>query len=81
MMVFPSGVRQTSVPRNQIVTVSLLDIPSRKNGPFTDAVDEHGSNVDVFDLVIVLVWLGSDFDSSHQNVFKPSGVPGGLDGL
>lgn len=41
---------------------------------------EDGGNVHVTDEVVVLIWSGSDFDSSNKNVLEHSGFPIGLDG-
>lgn len=42
---------------------------------------KDGGDVDVFDLVIVLVRSGTDFNTSAQNVSKLSSVPFALKGL
>lgn len=41
---------------------------------------EDGTDVDMFDLVVVLVWSSSDLNTSDKNVSKSSGVEFALDG-
>lgn len=80
MVVFPSGVRQISVPWYQIVTISLFDIPIFKDRWLGNSIVEDGTDVDMFDLVVVLVWSSSDLNTSDKNVSKSSGVEFTLDG-
>lgn len=42
---------------------------------------KDGCDVDVFDLVVVLIRTGPDFNSSDEDVFKFSFVVFGLDGI
>lgn len=77
MVVAPSGVREITVPRHEIVTVSSLDTPILKDGGFADVVVEDSGDVDVLDLVVVLMGSCTDLNTSAQNVSKSSGVPVG----
>lgn len=79
-MIFPSGVRQISVPWYQIVTVSFFDVPILKYWSFRSSVVEDCSDMHVLDLVVVLVASCSNFDSSNENVFEFSSFPLSFDG-
>lgn len=79
MVTFPSGVREISVPRNEIITVSCFDIPIFKNGRLGHAVVEDDADVHMLDLVVVLVGSGTNLNASDKNVSKLSLVVFSLD--
>jgi hypothetical protein len=81
MMVFPSGVREISVPRNEIITVSFFDTPTFKHRSLGNSIMEDDGNVYVSDLVVVLVASCSDFDSSNKYVLNSSAVGVSPDGI
>ena len=72
MMTSPPGHRESSVPRNKIVTVSSLDTPRLKDRAFGTSVDIDNGNMYVSDLIVVLVSSGSDFGSSDKDIFDSS---------
>jgi hypothetical protein len=74
VVISPSGVREITVPWHKIVTVSLFDVPIFKDRSFGNSIMKDGRDVDVFDLIIVLVWSCSDFDTSDKDVFEFSSV-------
>ena len=74
------GVRKITVPRYEIVTVSLLDTPIFNDARFADTIVEDGCDVHVLDLVVVLERPSSDFDSSNKDVLESSRVPVLFDG-
>ena len=80
MVSTPSRVWEISVPWNQIVSVPLLDFPSRKNVSLGVHRVEDDRDMDVLDKVVVVVRLGSDFDSPNKYVLNSSGVKVSTDG-
>lgn len=81
MMILPSGVRQISVPRHQIVTISLLDSPILKDCSLANSIVKDGCDMHVLDLVVVLEWSGSHFNSSNKDVLESSASPVVSDGI
>ena len=81
MVISPSGVRKISVPRYEIVAISLLDIPSLKNGALGDTVDEDDGDVDVSDEVVVLVRSCANLNSPNENILNTSSVEMSTDGI
>ena len=68
MMSSPSGKRETSVPRHQIITVSSLNTPIVKDSVLADLVLEDGCDVDVSHFVVISVCDFTDFDSSDEDI-------------
>ena len=68
MMTSQSGHRESSVPRNKIVTVSSLDIPRLKDRAFGVSVDIDNGNMHMSDLIVVLVRFRPDFGSTNKDV-------------
>ena len=81
MVSAPSGVREISVPRHQIVTVSFFDVPILKDRSLGNSIVEDGSDVDVLDLVVVLVASGSNLNSSNEDVLEFSSFVVCSDGI
>jgi len=74
MMVFPSGVREISVPRNEIITVSFFDTPTFKHRSLGNSIMEDDGNMDMFDLVVVLEASCSNLWTPNKYVFNSSAV-------
>ena len=81
MVSAPSGVREISVPRHQIVTVSFFDVPILKDCSLGNSIVEDRCDVDVLDLVVVLVASGSNLNSSDKDVLKFSSFVLGSDSI
>lgn len=81
MVTSPSGVRQISVSWNEIVTVSLFDVPILKDTGLGNPIVEDCGDMNVSHLVVVLVGTGADLSTSDKNVSKLSGIPLGSDRL
>ena len=75
------GVRQISVPRHEIIAVSLLDIPILKDCSLGNSIMDDRRHVHVLDFVVVLVRPRSFFDSSNKDILESSGIPVSLDGI
>lgn len=79
MMVLPSGIRQTSVPWYEIITISSLDVPIFKDCALGNSIDEDGGNVHVADSEVILELVFSDFDSSDEDVAHSASLVVSLD--
>ena len=66
MVSTPSGVRESTVPWNEIVTVPLLDVPRFEDGELGVHTLEDDTDVDVADTIVVVLGLGSDFNTPDK---------------
>ena len=79
VMLHPARVRESPVPRDQVITEILFDLEILQDRTLRHPIDEHEGDVHVADKVIRLVRFGADLDPRDQNVTVLASLRFGLD--